>query len=31
VLVIMLSAAIGLFLGLVDMAFARLIAEISGT
>ncbi|MBT4342121.1 MAG: preprotein translocase subunit SecE [Chloroflexi bacterium] len=31
VLVILLSAAIGLFLGLVDMAFARLIAEISGT
>ncbi|MDG0867186.1 preprotein translocase subunit SecE [Candidatus Lucifugimonas marina] len=31
VMVIALSATIGLFLGLVDMAFARLISAISGT
>lgn len=31
VMVIALSATIGLFLGLIDMAFARLISAISGT
>lgn len=31
VMVIALSATIGLFLGLVDMAFARMISAISGT
>ena len=31
VMVIALSATIGVFLGLVDMGFARLIAAISGT
>jgi hypothetical protein len=30
-MVIMLSATIGLFLGLIDMLFARLLAVISGT
>ncbi|MDP6056485.1 MAG: preprotein translocase subunit SecE [Dehalococcoidia bacterium] len=30
-MVIALSATIGIFLGLVDMAFARLISAISGT
>jgi preprotein translocase subunit SecE len=30
-MVIALSATIGLFLGLIDMLFARLMAIISGT
>jgi preprotein translocase subunit SecE len=30
-MVIALSATIGIFLGLVDMGFARLISAISGT
>jgi hypothetical protein len=30
-MVIVLSATIGLFLGFVDMAFARLLAIFSGT
>ncbi|HIF71694.1 MAG TPA: preprotein translocase subunit SecE [Dehalococcoidia bacterium] len=31
VMVIMLSATIGVFLGLIDMLFARLLSVISGT
>ena len=31
VMVIVLSAAIGLFLGLIDMLFARIMSIVSGT
>jgi preprotein translocase subunit SecE len=31
VMVIVLSAAIGLFLGLIDMLFARIMSVVSGT